>query len=114
MGRPATRKGTRTTRSVPRQVIEWLDICFPQYQKWMDRTVSAITKQQQFSGFDCGVACLLYAEKCGKGQLREDINEWTNQIDITTFRKKLQSQLKQQLSIQQTNTNMSINATMTA
>ncbi len=91
--RPPSRNGI-SFRSVPRTIIDWLDICYPEHKGWLQKTVSAITRQHQFSGFDCGVACLLYAEKCGKGELREEINEWTDQMDITSFRKKLQHELR--------------------
>ncbi|POM74902.1 Ubiquitin-1-specific protease, partial [Phytophthora palmivora] len=66
MGKLASRSGI-SYRSVPRAVIEWLDGCYPQQKGWLERTVSAITKKHQISGFDCGVACLLYADKCGRG-----------------------------------------------
>ncbi|GMF24001.1 unnamed protein product [Phytophthora lilii] len=92
MGRLASRSGI-SYRSVPRAVIEWLDVCYPQYRGWMDRTVSAITNKQQVSGFDCGVACLLYADKCGRGQSGEEINQQIDQQAITSFRKQLQLQL---------------------
>jgi hypothetical protein len=56
-------------RSVPRDLISWLDDICPLSTAggWKSRTVAAITSQQQGNGFDCGVACLLYAEKCGQG-----------------------------------------------
>ena len=52
-------------------VIEWLDVCCPlsDGKSWLSVGYSAITKQQQFTNFDCGVACLLYAEKCGQEQV---------------------------------------------
>ncbi|KAH7488719.1 hypothetical protein PRIC1_007162 [Phytophthora ramorum] len=93
MGRLASRSGI-SYRSVPRAVIEWLDVCYPQYKGWMERTVSAITNKQQVSGFDCGVACLLYADKCGRGQSGEEINDQIDQQAITSFRKQLQLQLR--------------------
>jgi hypothetical protein len=80
-------------RSVPRQLIEWLDtVCpLPIEGGWRARTVSAITSQQQGNGFDCGVACLLYAEKCGQRQEREDIGGGTDQTAITWYRALLQA-----------------------
>ncbi|CAI5716042.1 unnamed protein product [Peronospora farinosa] len=90
-GRLALRSGI-TYRSVPRIVIEWLNVCYPQHKGWLERTVSAITNNQQVSGFDCGVACLLYADKCGRGQSRDEINEEIDQQVITSFRKQLQLQ----------------------
>jgi len=87
-------------------------------KSWVTVGMSAITKQQQFTNFDCGVACLLYAEKCGQQQVRvftcggggdvtrlthirrsslpytsqskEDINNFTTQENITEYRKTLQ------------------------
>ncbi|CEG39697.1 ubiquitin-1-specific protease [Plasmopara halstedii] len=92
MGRLASRSGI-SYRSVPRAVIEWLDVCYPQDKCWLERTESAITNKQQVSGFDCGVACLLYADKCGRGQSIEEINDEIDQQAITSFRKQLQLQL---------------------
>ncbi|RLN91573.1 hypothetical protein BBJ28_00013051 [Nothophytophthora sp. Chile5] len=92
MGRLASRTGI-SYRSVPRSVIEWLETCYPQHTGWLARTVSAITHKQQVSGFDCGVACLLYADKCGRGQSGEEINAQIDQQAITSFRKQLQRQL---------------------
>ncbi|OWZ19715.1 Ubiquitin-1-specific protease [Phytophthora megakarya] len=94
MGKLASRSGI-SYRSVPRTVIEWLDVCYPQHKGWLERTVSAITKKQQVSGFDCGVACLLYADKCGRGQSGQEINDEIDQEAITSFRKQLQLQLEQ-------------------
>lgn len=92
MGLPEFRNGCVSARCIPKYILKWLDNRFPHAISWKNLTVSAITKRQQSSGFDCGVACLLYAEKCGQGQSRQDINEWTDQLDITTFRKHLQMQ----------------------
>jgi len=59
-------------RSVPSQLLAWLDhVCpLPTADGWKARTVSAITAKHQGNGFDCGVACLLYAEKCAQGMAR--------------------------------------------
>ena len=51
--------------------------------------------QQQGNGFDCGVACLLYAEKCGQALEREDIGAGTDQLAITWYRALLQRYLQQ-------------------
>lgn len=82
-------------RSVPRDLITWLDRVCPcgGPAGWRARTFSAITSQHQGNGFDCGVACLLYAEKCGQGQEKEDISRYTNQEDITSYRALLRSYL---------------------
>ena len=100
MGKPGHRTGSAqpykseglSLRSVPRHLIEWLDVVCPLPTEggWRARTVSAITSQQQGNGFDCGVACLLYAEKCGQRQEREDIGAHTNQRAITWYRNLLQ------------------------
>ena len=108
-------------RSVPPHLIEWLDtVCpLPTADGWKARTVSAITSAHQGNGFDCGVACLLYAEKCGLGMEKviilllfiavrgcarprphtrthantlppqEDINLTTDQREITRYRQLL-------------------------
>lgn len=78
---------------MPRCVIEWLERCFPQHGDWLARTESAITHAHQVSGFDCGVACLLYADKCGRGHSGEQINAQTNQHAITVFRNQLRTEL---------------------
>jgi hypothetical protein len=95
MGKPTNRHGGLGFRDVPRGVIRWLDICCPlktstKSDSWISRGVSAITTQQQFTPFDCGIACLLYAEKCGMGQSVEEINSSTSQHDLTAYRKTLQ------------------------
>jgi hypothetical protein len=93
MGQPNHRRRPMSFRIVPREVIRWLDTCCPidgGKTSWLAHTRSAITTQQQFTSFDCGVACLLYAEKCGQGQTKEEIDNGTSQQDITAFRKNLQ------------------------
>jgi hypothetical protein len=105
-------------RYLPKDVFVWLDTMYPlqQHRKsssssrgttsssssssasaasseesgWAARSISAITSQQQTTGFDCGVASLLYAEKCGQDQMREDIDAWTTQEDMTAYRQALQ------------------------
>lgn len=93
MGKPSNRHGGLSYRQVPRVVIDWLELCCPLSNgaSWLSAGISAITRQQQFTAFDCGVACLLYAEKCGQGQRREDINDYTTQENITDYRKILQA-----------------------
>ena len=100
MGKPRSRHakngdgrdGGLGFRDVPRCVIRWLDICCPLStgRSWITCGISAIKTQQQFTPFDCGVACLLYAEKCGMRQSHETINNNTSQNDITEYRKVLQ------------------------
>ena len=89
MGKPSARRIGLNYRSIPRGVINWLDICYPLSAKvsWQTVGVSAITTQQQFTTFDCGVACLLYAEKAAQGKTKEEINDYTTQDDITQYRK---------------------------
>ena len=97
MGKPLQRNGHLSFRDVPRDVVRWLDTCCPLPDKsWLAVTSSAITKQQQFTSFDCGVACLLYAEKCGLGHGKEDINDLTSQEHITEYRKLLQTYINTQ------------------
>lgn len=82
---------------MPRSVVEWLEACYPQHRSWISRAVTAITAPQQVSGFDCGVACLLYADKCGQGQTRQEIDARTDQRAITGFRATLQQQLREMM-----------------
>jgi len=92
MGKPVNRHGGLSFRDVPRCVVRWLDMCCPLENgvSWLSTGVSAITNQQQFTPFDCGVACLLYAEKCAVGQSSDEINRNTSQGDLTEYRKVLQ------------------------
>ncbi len=78
-------------RSVPLFLLQWLDWTCPlaTADGWRGRTVAAITQQQQDNGFDCGVACLLYAEKCLQGYEKEDIMASTHQHEITEYRRIL-------------------------
>lgn len=71
MGMPKNRHGGLNFRNVPRSLIDWLDACcpLPQSRSWISVGVSAIVSQQQITSYDCGVACLLYAEKCGLGEV---------------------------------------------
>jgi hypothetical protein len=108
MGKPASRGQKNSTagvslRYIPHDVLVWLDKCWPcecndrlgkKGVTWQNLSRSAITFQHQLTGFDCGVACLLYAEKCGQGLLRQDIEQSTDQAEITKFRKLLCSSLE--------------------
>ncbi|CAM9367762.1 unnamed protein product, partial [Chrysoparadoxa australica] len=102
MGHPKKRaKGAHSTdgvsfRYIPKSVFQWLDTMWGKCngESWAQRSYSAITDQQQETGFDCGVASLLYAEKCGQEWMREDIDMWTSQDDITEFRLLLQKFLQ--------------------
>lgn len=76
-------------RHLPRCALEWLDAVCPQSVSWVELARSAVTSAQQHTGFDCGVACLLYAEKCGQGQARQDVDRWTDQREITAYRHTL-------------------------
>ena len=53
---------------------------------WQQLAQSAITGQHQETGFDCGIACLLYAEQAAAGVHAVDINLWTDQADFTAHR----------------------------
>mmetsp|Transcript_21070 Transcript_21070/g.30435 ORF Transcript_21070/g.30435 Transcript_21070/m.30435 type:complete len:317 (-) Transcript_21070:163-1113(-) len=96
MGKPPNRTGQLSFRYVPRNVIKWLDTCCPLSggRTWLSVTTSAVTSQHQYTSFDCGVACLLYAEKCGLGEDKETINASTTQHDITVYRGYLQEFIK--------------------
>lgn len=108
----STNRGTGF-RCIPKEVYCWLDTMWPlssssttlsmgnkrktpssSIDGWASRTYSAITSQQQTTGFDCGVASLLYAEKCGQGEMREDVDAWTSQKDMTQYRQALQRYFK--------------------
>lgn len=71
MGMPQHRRDGLNYRRVPRTVIQWLDTCctLPNNISWITQGNSAIISPQQITSFDCGVACLLYAEKCAQGQV---------------------------------------------
>jgi len=71
MGKPMRRRAGLSFRSIPVNVIKWMDACCPLASRasWLSVSESAITSQHQFNSFDCGVACLLYAEKCARGQV---------------------------------------------
>ncbi len=72
------------------QLVCFEQHCYPVEGGWLSLAKSAIKLRHQLTGFDCGVACLLYAEKCGQGQARQDIQEWTDQAEITSYRVLLQ------------------------
>jgi hypothetical protein len=76
-------------RNVPSDLIAWLDTACPLQAEggWFERTFSAITRQQQETGFDCGVACLLYAELVARGLARQDIELDIDQEDFTNHRR---------------------------
>jgi hypothetical protein len=77
MGKPMSRHRGLSYRNIPRSVISWLDHVYPLANgvSWITIGESAITQQQQINSYDCGVACLLYAEKCGLGQVT---SSWLN------------------------------------
>lgn len=88
MGKPVSRHGGLNLRCIPLVVVKWLNICCPLSSGscWLTVGKSAITSQQQNNGVDCGVACLLYAEKCGQGHTAEQINSSTTQADLSEYR----------------------------
>ena len=75
MGKPVSRRvkpvTTMSYRDIPATLIKWLDSRWPMEKKqsWLTVGTSVITTQQQYTTYDCGVACLLYAEKCAVGQV---------------------------------------------
>lgn len=91
MGKPTGRRVKPATsmsfRDIPATLIKWLDSRWPMANKesWLAVGTSVITTQQQYTTYDCGVACLLYAEKCAIGQVScpapfNDINDKYNPI----------------------------------
>ena len=81
-----------STRNFPRRLLQWLESVWPTPRgalTWGELAHSAIKKRQQLTGFDCGVACLLYAEKCGMGMDRQHIARSTSQRHITAYRQVL-------------------------
>lgn len=81
-----------STRNFPRRLLQWLESVWPTPPgdpTWGELAYSAIKKRQQLTGFDCGVACLLYAEKCGMGMDRQHIARSTSQRHITAYRQVL-------------------------
>lgn len=96
MGKPASRRTNSpgvSRRHLPKEGLAWLNTISPQAEPefWYKSAVSAITSPHQKTSFDCGVACLLYAEKCGQLHEKEDINKYTTQVEITAYREVLQS-----------------------
>ena len=82
-----------SSRNFPRRLLQWLESVWPTNHggvSWGELAVSAIKRRQQLTGFDCGVACLLYAEKCGMGMDRLYIARSTSQRHITGYRQLLQ------------------------
>ena len=82
-----------SSRNFPRRLLQWLESVWPTSKNepsWGELAVSAIKRRQQLTGFDCGVACLLYAEKCGMGMDRLYIARSTSQRHITGYRHLLQ------------------------
>lgn len=100
MGKPVSRHGGLSYRNVPQAVISWLDLNCPlsngkKKESWISKSSSAILSPQQLNGVDCGVACLLYAEKCGQGQSAHQIDAHTNQTTISEYRILLKQFLHQ-------------------
>ena len=106
-----------SARSLPRRTYDWLETTWPMASlidsinrignmgrgankcessynvdkptSWSQASISAVTTQHQLTSFDCGVACLLYAEKLASGQNRTDVDRWTDQSEITWYRSLL-------------------------
>jgi hypothetical protein len=89
-------------RTLPKDVLTWLDACcpLPSPGGWRARSRSAITKQQQVNGWDCGVAGLLYAEKIGQGLQAETICQTTDQEQISAHRAVIADYVKRELERQ--------------
>ena len=86
-------------RSVPKDLLAWLDAAspLPTPGGWRARSRSAITRQQQANGWDCGVAGLLYAEKIGMGLEAETICKTTDQKQISAHRNCIMAWLARRL-----------------
>jgi hypothetical protein len=87
--KPTSRHGDGVSlRNLPAAILTYLDRMLPLEggARWKSCAISAITQQHQFTGFDCGVACLLYLEKIAQGFARQDIRQWTDQSEISEFR----------------------------
>ncbi|KAA0172696.1 hypothetical protein FNF27_05796 [Cafeteria roenbergensis] len=90
-GTPSSRGSGRgggglSKRGVPPGLVTWLDAVCPVAGGWQSRSLPAIPHRHQHTGFDCGVACLLYAEKAAQGMQRHDIAAGTDQREISRFR----------------------------
>ena len=101
-------------RSLPGSVLEWLDAVCPLSggsiaRPWFDACVTAITTQQQRTGFDCGVASLLYAEQCAQGVPCEEINQSTDQAEITRYRETLFEYLRVLRAVHTAETSTEVN-----
>lgn len=67
-----SRRKTPSNRQIPRNIINWLNATFPckdEDDTWQLHAIHAVTSSHQKNSYDCGVACLLYAEKCGESQV---------------------------------------------
>ena len=114
----AQRRSHLSRRDFPRGLIEWLDTNIPipasseragrantkatkrKHQRtssWLDVSVSAVAMRVQDNSFDCGVAGLLYGEKCAQeAACSENLpttqtanGAWVDQPQITRFRSLL-------------------------
>ena len=83
-------------RDVPHNIIRWLNMCCPlkDQKSWLECSTSIIETQQQFTGYDCGVACLFYTELYGQNYSNDLITK-TSQSDISEYRILLQEFLSQ-------------------
>jgi hypothetical protein len=93
MGKPSSRHVGLSLRDLPPGLIRWLDLCIPMKQggSWLASSASIITTRQQLNGDDCGVACLLYAEKAAQGRSSTEIASSTSQEEITSYRSTLKT-----------------------
>ena len=98
---PLSNNNGVSSRNFPRRLLQWLESVWPtlgEEQSWGELAISAIKRPQQLTGFDCGVACLLYAEKCGLGMDRLYIARSTCQRHITGYRQLLQKLMNSTLN----------------
>jgi len=121
MGKPSGRGGSRgvSRRSLPEGVLEWLDAVSPLSKlnapaatsptdsepspttapsdisvQWKSCSSSVLTTAKQQNSFDCGVACLLYAECCAMGLTTSAMQNEIGQTEITHYRSLLEKYIK--------------------
>lgn len=79
-----SRRKAPNNRQIPRNIINWLNASFPfpDGESWQSCAIHAVTESHQQNSFDCGVACLLYAEKCGDSQVRR-VRWWVGRMSAS-------------------------------
>jgi hypothetical protein len=120
----AQRRSHLSKRDFPKGLIEWLDTNIPLQSdaaargdgsrkrkpshtrgSWLDVSVSAVAMRVQANGFDCGVAGLLYGERCAQEAAcsahlpTTQTCAWVDQPQITRFRALLLEYMRDLASI---------------